>query len=479
MFGPVTADEAAALVAAAASGLASDGPNVPWAVVARQGEGLTAVVGPMLSSGLFWSSSEGSLIVSTDPATATYGTPVVDDDHVRACLEGLPGPQRAPFLGVHRLTPAVAAVWATPTTPPSTADFLDLPERPDGVDEPHAAYLAALDDVCADLTRRGALPTRLALSAGLDSTALAAAFVRAGPVRGLTYRPRPGAAMWLADGAWADEGPLLASMVEACGGRLTVEDIVNDPAVAPLAAAAEAGTRGGVPVFNPANQPWLDRMRGRAADAPWLVTGANGNAAFSFDHGYAVRRPPWRRSRPSSGVLARFGVGGAASPAVRTRADYLRWLARRATSLPAAANPAATRGTVIVDPFTAPSIVRLAARITPRQWRAHGPRGFARQALTGRVPDDIRLRRGRGQQGRDAWSVVSGMRAEYLDRIASIRNVPGLAGVTVDGLAAHVGQWPWGTSEPPPWREQVAVDRLLALAAFAQHEWSGRPWPSP
>jgi hypothetical protein len=233
-------------------------------------------------------------------------------------------------------------------------------------------------------------------------------------------------------------------------------------------------------VFAPANQIWLDAMRERVGSARWLLTGGNGNAAFSSDHGYVRTRSStrslrslWRGRRPApAGALAAYGVGADLAPLVRTRADYLLWLARRLTGLPAASNPAAVGGVLFADPFSAPGVLAVAARISPAEWRRGGPRGLARRALRGRVPEDVRLRHGRGQQGRDAWSVITDDREEYLDRIAALGNVPGLEGVRVSDLQRHVAAWPWGTAEPPPWREQVALDRLLALADFTRVAWT-------
>lgn len=489
-YGLLTPAEAERIVDALRHGGSPSLPAVPWLAVARGPRGLAALASPMLPSGLFWSAQEGVLTVATDPRAACSADPVVDSTYVRAFAAGRPAPEAAPFAGVTREVAGAVVTWPTPTDAPRRYDLEGVPGLPDPADEFHralsgdaavAALLAALDDACADLSRRIPGTPVLALSAGLDSTAVATSLLRCGPVHGLTYRPRVGARLSLADGAWADEGPPLADLEAMHPSTLTIEPVVNENGVRPLEAAAAAAARGGVPVFAPANQIWLDAMRDHVGPGSWLVTGGNGNAAFSFEHGYArtrsgVRalRARWRaRGAPApAGALAAFGVGADLSPLIRTRADYLHWLARRLTGLPAGSNPAAVAGVLFADPFSAPGVLAVAARITPAEWRHGGPRGLARRALRGRVPDAVRLRHGRGQQGRDAWSVIRDDRDDYLDRIAALGNVAGLEDVRVSGLHRHVAAWPWRTDDPPPWREQVALDRLLALADFAGAAWS-------
>jgi len=149
------------------------------------------------------------------------------------------------------------------------------------------------------------------------------------------------------------------------------------------------------------------------------------------------------------------------------REGYLRWLARSVTSLPAAGNPAAMEGVLMADPFASRAVIEVAASITPAEWvRGSLPRGFARRAGAGRVPDPIRLRSGRGIQGRDAWYVIRNDRDDYLDRVRAVRNVAGLEHVEVFALEARVNAWPWGEIRGPAWLDQVSVDRILGTADF-------------
>ena len=341
------------------------------------------------------------------------------------------------------------------------------------------------------------------MSGGLDSTFLAAALVRSTQrsVLGITYSPLPDAILGLGPGIDADEAPLARLMAAHYPGQLTIDEVVNAAHVRPLAAAASVARRGGVPAFNPPNEPWMQRISAHAgaSGASMLFSGVNGNAAFSYDHPYAVayclrrahvghlfemgRGPsgvwswstarsrvlgPLRGASPhGAGPLASFGVGGTVPAGPLDRSGYLDWLARRRTGLAAASNPAALNGVLLADPFSSQAVLSAAAAIEPSEWRRGGAsRAFARRAASGIVPDEIRLRTRRGQQGRDAWHVIRNDRDDYLDRVTALGNTAGLEAVEAARLRDHVAAWPWATPEPPPWREQVALDRVLALAQF-------------
>jgi hypothetical protein len=304
----------------------------------------------------------------------------------------------------------------------------------------------------------------------------------------------------------ADETGLARLLMASYPERLLVEQVINTGHTRPLAAAAEAARFSGLPTFNPSNQPWLSAIRRIAAENGsrlWFMAG-NGNAAFSSDHmyaaDYALRRGrlatlagmgrdidgrwsstvfrsrvlgPLRRSfmaeEPTqASPLHQFRVGSRGQQSRIDRHFYVDWLAQSTSGLPAMSNPAVQRGVLVADPFTARSLLEVASAILPEEWQQGGvSRGFARRAGEGRVPDAIRLRTRRGQQGRDAWYVIRNDHDEYLERIASLPTVPGLEHVDHRGLGDHVAAWPWGQVQGPYWPEQVALDRLLALADFA------------
>lgn len=500
VYGPVTATEARALVESLAAGTDPGGPDVPWlAVAALPGGGLAASASTMLPSGLFWSASGGVLVVSTDPASARGSASGIDADYIRRFANGVVPPDRTPFVEVHRVPAGAAARWATPDSAPTLAHW----SGPRAWPEPHlrgpdamAAYLDAFDGVLRGLAARcGSVVATV--SGGLDSTFVAAGLARlasdASPVLGLTYAPLAAAHVAAAPGVDADESGLAAMLAEHYPGRLAIEVVTNAGLVRPLHAAALTARRGGVPLFNPANEPWLSSMRQRAADAGarMLFVGTNGNAAFSYEHGYAAR---YSLARGRFGDLARmardpdgrFSVASLrrrvlgplrrqSTSGTTDRAAFLAWLARERTGIAAAANPAATRGVLMADPFSARAVLEVAAAIDPAEWQVGGRgRGFARRAGQGRVPDEIRLRARRGQQGRDAWYVIRNDRDEYLDRVAGLPGVPGLEGVDARGIGIQVAAWPWGEVHGPSWPEQVAVDRLLGVAEFAGI-WVGPP----
>ena len=489
VYGPVTHAEAEALVHTLSMGDDPGGPDAPWIAVARSGpHGLAASASTMLPSGVFWSSSDGTVVVASDPRSAASEGARIDPAYVRSWAAGLTDPEASPYAGVSRVRAGETARWETPDAQPRLRQWCGPDTWPTpGLAGPEAMrrYRDAFDAVVDDLARRaGRVVTTC--SGGLDSTFVAAALAArdrvADPVLALTYAPVPGAVMALGPGLDADESGLVRLLEAEYPGRIAVETVVNTGLARPLDAAAAAGRLAGVPTFNPANQVWLTAMRDRAAEAGarLLFVGTNGNAAFSYDHGYAVRdglrHGQWR----DVAAMARSAGGGLSMSLLRsrvlrplrhpqmTRPDYLTWLARRATGLPAASNPAALGGVLLADPFSSRAVLECAAAVTPAEWRMGGTgRAFARRAGEGRVPDAIRLRTRRGQQGRDAWHAVRFDRDDYLARIDALPGVPGLEDVDAAALRDRVDAWAWGSAEPPPWSEQVEADRLLSLAQFA------------
>ena len=460
------------------------GPDVPWIAVARFGsDGLAAAASMMMPSGLFWSVASDELVVSSDPVSATTDH-TLDPQYVRDYVAGKTRPVTAAFVGVRRANAGSTVTWATPTSPVGSHVWCgpSVWSQP-SLDGPAAmtTYLEVFDAVIADLARRSG-PLVTTVSGGLDSTFVAASLVRSsdGPVRGLTYAPVPDAMVY----AEADESGLAKLMANAYPGRLTVERVENVGLVRPLTAAVEISRRAGVPTFTPANQPWLSRMREIAASdgsSMWFV-GSNGNAAFSYHHPYAADFYLRRASLTGIAELARNGglrtrVLGPLrrqylsrpvdSTAAMDRAKYLRWLARSVTGLPAAGNPAAMQGVLMADPFASRAVIEVAAAITPAEWARGGvARGFARRVSVGRVPDAIRMRSGRGLQGRDAWFVIRNDKDDYLDRISALAGIVGLEEVDHQAMHAQVAAWPWGQTQGPPWLDQIAVDRVLGVAEF-------------
>ncbi len=484
VYGAATQAEADSLVMRLSLGGDPGGLDTPWMAVARFGsDGLAAAASMMLPSGLFWTVSDDDLVVASDPQAAT-SAPVIDPQYIHDYLALRAAPHTTPFVGVHRANSGATLTWNSPRTGPATHVWCGPSawSQPT-LDGPAAVrtYVETFDAVVSELARRSG-PAVATVSGGLDSTFVAASLARgaASTVRGLTYAPLSAAML----GGDADESGLALLMADAYPERLSIELVDNADEVRPLVAAAEISRRAGVPTFTPANQPWLTRMRDIAAgegSSMWFV-GSNGNAAFSYHHPYAadyyVRRARLdgvAKLTADGGLRTRvlgplrrqyLGKSVDAAPSM-DRARYLKWLARSVTGLPAAGNPAAMEGVLMADPFSSRAVIEVAASITPAEW-AHGSvgRGFARRASAGRVPDAIRLRTGRGLQGRDAWYVIRHDKEDYLDRIAAVSAVAGLEGVDSRAMSAQVAAWPWGEIEGPPWLDQVAVDRVLGVAEF-------------
>ena len=486
VYGPVTQREADSLVMRLSLGGDPGGPDVPWIAVARFGsDGLSAAASMMMPSGLFWSTTDDELIVSSDPVSG-LGTHDIDPQYVRDYLAGKSAPNTTPFIGVHRACSGATLSWESPGTEPVMHPWCGPSTWPvPHLDGPTAlsTYLEAFDLVVGDLaTRSGPIVTTV--SGGLDSTFIAASLARTAPdgqtIRGLTYSPLPDAHL----AGDADETSLAALMADTYPDRVSVESVTNAEGVRPLVAAAEISRRSGVPTFTPANQPWLTKMReiaGSDGASMWFV-GANGNAAFSYHHPYAadyylrsgrlngivdIARDGGLRTRVLGPLRRQYVTKSSDADPTMDRQRYLRWLARSVTGLPAAGNPAAMEGVLMADPFAARGVIDIAASITPAEWTRGGiPRGFARRASLGRVPDPIRLRTGRGKQGRDAWYVIRHDRDDYLDRIAALPRTGGFEEIDHRAMSARVAAWPWGELQGPAWLDQIATDRILGVADF-------------
>lgn len=499
------------------SGRFRDLPDVPWFGVVSSGDELIASTSPMIPSGVFWSTrSDGVVVVASDPLTAarSVGRPEVDPGYLRAYLEVLPPVHVAPFRGIRRAPPGVTLTWRRGTSIPELNPWLG-PEawgEPDlGLPEAQEAYLETFDKVVAGLLPHVGHPVS-SLSAGLDSTFVAASLARQLPEDASAVALHSAA---LLDAPLAptgdrdpDESPLVLRFAQMYPA-LELQTVRNVEHVRPLEAAAESSARSGVPTWSPSNQVWINafHQRARAAGGLGWFEGSHGNVAFSHSHGYAgseravgssssgpLGTAPSGLVRTARRVVRRFGRivdhAAARTPSATTsvpgigqrratahdgeasRSSWIDWLTLRDRGPVQARNPASGGTTWRIDPFLAPSVLELAARIRPEAWRRGFPdRAFARSVSSGRIPDEIRLRTTRGAQGADSWFVVRHDRDDYLDRIAQIAQVPGLESVDARMLGRHVASWPWGEPVGPPHVEQAVVERLLGLAAFGARRW--------
>lgn len=516
VYGPLNQTEAGVLVGALMRRVGNAGPDVPWLAVSRLDNGeVCASASMMLPSGVFWALNAGVLVVGTDPRSVAMraGLPLsVDPDYVRSFSNMDVAPEASPYRGVIRVPAGHLIRWSRHDAMPVITQWCGPSSWGDPwLSGPSAmdAYLATIDEVASDLATRSASVVST-VSGGLDSTFVTATLAMlanpGNPVLGLTYRPLPAANLTGGSGYDADESDLAILLSARYPHSLDVRTIANEAHVRPLAAGLANSIRSGLPTMNPGNQVWLNAMRTIATErgARMWFLGQNGNAAFSHEHEYAaafavqrhrvgelaelgrkegghlsirllrrrvlgpLRRQYLRHAASYRHPLAEFGLVDARTSAHFGREEYLTWLSHNDSGLAALSNPAAHEGVLAVDLFNSRAVLEVAASITPAEWqRGEASRGFARRASAGRVPDEIRLRTRRGQQGRDAWYVIRNDRNDYLDRVASLGHVAGLEHVAYKALGAHIESWPWGQEQGPNWAEHVAVDRLLALAEFA------------
>lgn len=503
--------------------------------------------GPRLLIGV----SLGPLITARNEPTT------LDDDYLRAYALAEPPGRRTPYAQIHRIPAGETALWPPGQRQPVLVDWFADPVRaaepdlagPDALRGYLAAADAAVDALAADST-----PLAATLSGGLDSTFVVASLARHAspdnPIHAFCYSPHPDAALPDWPGWQADDFPAAQAMVEAYPGRIVLHRVINERRTAALDAAAGFADRTWLPAGNPSNQVWIDLIAAQAAElgADRLITGAQGNMVFSPTPPYALefylhRRDaagvaatvaawrgwgePWRRflRRRVMPALtpdalaplrrwrsARFG-GPAAGPAAASLAaslavkdppPQLRRVFDRETHVAlmlGGSGLASLMGPVpgaplLVDPFTDRALVEQAARIAPYEWlRGPGPRGFARRAGAGRVPDAIRLRRARGGQGMDLWWSTQGQRDRYVAEVEALADSPAFAGwIDADELRRRIDRWPWGESGHPVGAgvgarsgaagtgalgavahpeevslpEVIATNRVLSLAAFAR-----------
>lgn len=517
--GLITDAEALAIASRILEGTDPAGPDSPWLVATRTPDGRTAATAStMLVSGLFWAfrgEPGGPVIVGSDPRAVAEGRAFVRPcpEYVAAFALGTPAADATAYAGVCRIPAGQTARWEPGESQPRVSSWIadDLSAEPhlDG-DNAVVEYVREFDAVVTDLAARAGTPLVSALSSGLHSSFMVASLVRSGhwPVTALTHSPLQAALSAYPVRSGVDEYPLATAMADAYPGQITHERVANDAGITPLMAAAAASALSGTPTWAPAQQVWINAFEARAGGlgaVAWF-TAAHGSATFSFDHPYAAKyyanRGQWHR-------LARLGAGGEVSgyrrlrnrvvapllarwpaaparrpwlpgagdglasadprPSGADRQGYLHWLVRSNSAISAAENPAAGAGMLTVDPFCSRRMLRVAASLEPSAWQAGGmDRSFARRSGAGRVPEAIRLRRPRGQQDADAWFTIRDHRDEYLARAEAVNQAPGLGEIDAEALTQAVAAWPWGAIMGPDAAERHDVERLLALAEFAQ-----------
>ena len=420
----------------------------------------------MLPSGIFWAFDDTGigpvLTAATDPGEVVRQRPVathLDGHHLADYLRLRASPESTPYVGVGRLLPGHTLQWRLGSAP-EVVQWCGPHTWDDQQDVSIEEYLDVFDAVIGQILR--ASPTVVAhVSGGLDSTFAAASAARiarlTGPILGCVAAPVPQAPP-TRDGRIHDEAPFARSLELAYPRRIFVSVVRNVEGVQPLDAAAAASQRSWLPCFAPANQVWLDLIQDRAAatGARLVLSGAHGNWSFS----------PYF---PPSGLprRLRLALRGTQAPPGPSRAAFLAGLSYQRYPMPGSRNPAALRGLLYADPFSARPVLDLAAAIPSRVWGMEPwPRGFARTAAQGRVPDAIRLRRSRGAQAPDVWWWIRDQRDRYAAEAAALRGWSLAEEVDSPAIAELVASWPWGQPCGPDPDELRWVHRVLSVAAF-------------
>lgn len=447
----------------------------------------TSETGSVLSSpttcaaGAFYTEdADGTVVAAANPAEvieASGRTWVLDVDWLRAWLGGTADPSRTPYDGLRRLLPGQSL-----TVDSRGRTSISSSVGPDSWPEPD---LEGADAVAAFRDAFGAAVSRIAaecsvltteLSGGLDSTFMVATMAgHVGPGRKIhSFVAVPAREAELPETDWVvDDSPAARDLAARYVGTVDLQSITAPTDRSPLQVAAEVGERCWWPLYGVSNLPWIDAIRRQAQHliSPVVWQGTNGNAAFSYAHAYAVRT--WRTRlrqamrRRGAPVVQSDLTEPFRSSQQADRRGFLTWLAGHGSAFSGFDRPGVL-AVPAVDPFRAPEVLEVAARIKPSAWRRPGvSRGFAREAGAGIVPDSIRLRKTRGAQGLDVWRAMSGHRQDYQDALELVPDTPVIADL-IDSAAIRTAMqgWAWGTPHPPPQLEVGLVNRILGFAAF-------------
>lgn len=437
------------------------------------------------------------------------GHPVdIDDDVVARMLRHDAPPDRTPFRGIRRVPPGHTYRWAErgaePQDTPWTGPAMWSRLRP-VTGDPALLLGAGMAHVLGDMVGTDS-PLAVLLSSGLDSTfmtaVLAASTDPSRPIHAFVHRPHRDSPR-IPDGV-GDEWSAAQAMRAAIGDRLILTPLERKPGEFPLDVAADFAARSWLPAVNVANFGWWTQARFRAADlgAAVLLYGGHGNTAFSDVHNYAERHYAARgdlralhglaaaeRARGLSGGRAwrsvigsalrgyhtyGGGVGGHAlvrhaqpDPIRRSdRQDFERRLLPE-SGIAATQHPG-SGGAWALDPFHSLTMIELAARIRPWQWR-QGPgwRALARRAGEGLVPDSIRLAQHHGVQSADSWYLIRNARDRYFDEADLLASTPVLGDlVDLDELRRQMAAWPWGEPVMERRYETHMVNWIFSLAGW-------------
>lgn len=495
-----------------------------WAVVALRADGsVVATCSPAYQAGLCWARRSGTegpelIIAPFLGAVVSASDGMGLDEDFAARRFGLPNRHRdspTPFGGVGWVAPGLTATWPTAASDPHLRAWFGgeawgEPVRggPDVVGEYLKVFDAAVDALVPD---EG--PICAGMSGGLDSTFVVASLARHArpdrPIHAFVHSPLS-AARLSPRGNWdPDDFPFAAAMTRRFP-TIVLHRVINDELRQPLEVAEESARRLWLTVPNPLNHPWLRQIDEMAADlgAVYVFGGGRGNLAFSDSHmyaaGYHLGRGQWSElaaiARPYPGepddgiligpaLLARQ-LGSSVREQRRSREPLTKhhwspfvpdampsaW-AREGTPRQRYLRNLAARGyrrltyahagwdVPQVDPFATETVMNFAAAMKPSAWaRAGRPRGFARLAARGRLPDEIRLRTRRGAQAWDAWFIIHNQFARHLEAAEGLIDDPTLGSwVDADALVDELREWPWGQPHVDPPESLHPVMDLLSF----------------
>ncbi len=374
---------------------------------------------------LYYASTARGLIVSSHP---------------RGVVERLPGPPdlraerrviyhdrfASPFVGVDRLPPGHVLRWSSGAT---TVSRWFRPEdvEPMGRSVDLASTLRDVvrSAVAASLPA-GADTDAVAamLSGGLDSTMVATTARRllgtGSHLPCATHVPREGTREDRA--GWEASDEPYARAVERATPGLEVTAIRNDSGVISVDLVPWYAERTFRPIHNPENLVWLRQISSWADDlgARVLLTGSSGN--FWFSRGGAAGRGPAivraMRARRALRARADQHAGPFMSRRDGTRFAHLPTTTGVSASDGWLGRQSGTASYWHSDPLGDPEVIRFAHAVPASAWAPGGvPRGLAREAARGLLPDPVRLRRSRGGQAADAAPLIRANVARYYDAL--------------------------------------------------------------
>lgn len=494
---------------------------------------LRAARSPMDPSPLHWRNDGTRLVIASTPrALFAAGVPRrLDEGKLDAALIGsFANPAQGWFTDITRLEGGTVMTWQRGGA--TTRRFWSIEALPDVRLKRDEDYVEALDSLFARAAAEaldGFRKPGLLLSGGLDSQAVASYALDAmgadQPLECYTSVPAAGFSPIERVDSFPDERAhvealaaihprLNVSYVEAAGHDFThlLSDMFMLGSIMPLAAL---------------NMHWIHESLGRAALAGCdvMLTGAAGNASFSYDGdtafagwlrqgkiarllrelGFVDRdRPLYRRLiswavMPNLPFKARARIAKLAQPAefarpgCPLRADY-----RQARALDALADMVPQRparsarqarsqllsmgsaeggdielglellhGLPFRDPTAYRPLIEFCAGIPEDQYRRGGvSRWLARRLLKGRIPEAVRLDRRVGQQAADWPQRLDRVRPALIEELSDMAADEAMANrFDLPRITAALQQWDGRDSRESKTYEKIALATSRAIVA--------------